>query len=212
MPLVYEWYDRVAITGHRVFPDPGGLYRGLDRLRAREYYFGGARGVDTKALQYISRTQPSSIRTVVVPNRLINQPVYARQIIKQHATRLIELKNTGPDRYFIRNRYIIDRSSHLRAFYDFRGKGGTLQGIEHARRTGKSFDVWPLQKFDKNEIMAMSENRFKHWMHTMRGLRVKLASIKGIIIQYMHNVGHTALAYWFPELAAQANPNLEAFW
>jgi len=149
---------------------------------------------------------------VVVPNRLINQPAYARQIIRRHANHIIELKNTGPDRFYIRNRYMIDRSDHLRAFYDFRGRGGTHQGIEYARRSGKSYDVWALNRFDKNEIMAMNETRFRGWMGKMRRLRVNLRCLKGIIIQYMHNVGHTALAYWFPELAWQANPTLESIW
>ncbi|MBA7572488.1 hypothetical protein ES708_14268 [subsurface metagenome] len=141
MPVGLKVSDIIAISGHRDYPDRASFLRGLDNLRAREYIFGGARGADSDALYHIARTQPKAIRTVIVPNRAIDQPVSARQITSQHATRVIELKNTGAGRFQIRNRAMVDRSTHLRAFYDFRGSGGTLNTIEYARSKGKSFDT-----------------------------------------------------------------------
>jgi len=210
MPGEVKSADVIAITGHRIYPDPGNLYRGLDRLKAREYLFGGARGVDTDGLKYIARTQPGSIRTVVVPNRVIDQPLISQEAIRSHASRVIELKHTGADRYQLRNKYLVDHSKHLRAFYDFRGRGGTLNTIDYARSSGKSFDVYPLNRFDKNEIMNMSEDEFRGWVKKMRDHRVHVMAIKGIILEYMYSVGQTALYYWFPEIVT--GQGLEKIW
>lgn len=200
MPEEVVSADVIAITGHRVYPDPANLYRGLDRLNAREYYFGGARGVDTDALNYISRTQPGSVRTVVVPNRVIDQPFISQEAIRLHATRVIELRNTGSDRYMIRNRFMVDKSTHLRAFYDFRGRGGTYNTIEYARSRGTNFDVYPLNGFNKNDVMNMSEKGFRTWTGMIRRYKVPLIYVKGIILEYMRQTGNTALSYWFPEI------------
>ena len=202
--------DVIAITGHRVYPDPANLYRGLDRLKAREYLFGGARGVDTDGLKYIARTQPGSIRTVVVPNQVINQPIIAQDAIRAHASRVIELGNPGPDRYMIRNKYLVDHSDRLRAFYDFRGRGGTLNTIDYARSQGKSFDVYPLNNFDKNVVMNLPEKEFRVWMGKMRFYKVRLSALKGIITSYFKSVGRTSLSYWFPEIVP--GQNLEKIW
>jgi len=202
--------DVIAITGHRVYPDPANLYRGLDGLKAREYLFGGARGVDSDGLKYMARTQPGSIRTVVVPNRLIDQPLVTQPITKTYATRVIELGNTGANRYQLRNQYIVDHSDRLRAFYDFRGRGGTLNTIDYARSQGKSFDVYPLNDFDKNTIMSMNEKDFNLWVTKMRGMKVRLSAVKSIITSYIQQAGQTKLGYWFPEIIP--GQNLEKIW
>ena len=210
MPGEVKSADVIAITGHRIYPDPGNLYRGLDRLKAREYLFGGARGVDSDGLKYMARTQPGSIRTVVVPNRVIDQPLISQDAIRAHASRVVELGNSGPGRYQIRNQYLVDKSDHLRAFYDFRGRSGTLNTIEYARSQGKSFDVYPLNAFDKNEVMGMSEVNFRAWMGKLRGNKVLLSAVKGIVVSYMKMTGHTSLPYWFPEITG--GQTLENVW
>jgi len=181
----YTVEDVIAITGHRDYPDRAALYRGLDNLRANEYIFGGARGVDSDALEYIKKTQPRSLRTVVVPDRVINQPAYAREMIRKNAIRVIELRNTGPDRFQIRNRYMVDRSSHVRAFYDFRGSGGTYNTIQYARRTGKPFSVQPMFNSDLNHFMRMSPEDFKEFVERAHEFEVPFLSIKGLIMNYL---------------------------
>ena len=176
--------DIIAITGHRVYPDPAALYRGLNNLRANEYLFGGARGVDNDALEYIAKTQPSAGRTVVVPNRLIDQPQVSQENIKIYAKRLVELKNTGSDRYFIRNRYMVDHSTHVQAFYDFRGSGGTYQTINYARSTGKSVEIWRLYNSDINQLLDLNEQEFMNLLIDMKEKNVNCSSIKGIAVEY----------------------------
>ena len=149
--------------------------------------FGGARGVDTDALEYISMTQPNSVRTVVVPNRLIDQPASARVIIEQHATRVIELGNSGYDRYQIRNQYMVDNSDHVKAFYDFRGRGGTYNTIQYAEKTGKSYSVQPLYDSDLNNCYKMSPEEFQEFVKTAHDFDVPLSSIKGLILDYLNH-------------------------
>ena len=174
----------IAITGHRDYTDPAALYRGLNTLKADVYLFGGARGTDCDALEYIAKTKPGSIRTVVVPNRLIDQPGEAQITIKRHATNVIELHNTGRDRYFIRNQYLVDHSTRVHAFYDFRGTGGTYQTIEYARSTGKEVEIWRLYPSDLNEFMRLDEQEFWQFLKDMRGSNVNLCSVKGIAMEY----------------------------
>ena len=182
MPTSYEYYDSIAITGNREYEDPAALYRGLDRIGARQYYFGGARGVDTDALRYISETQPESIRTVVVPNTVADQPVEAREAIRQYATNTIELKNSGANRYQLRNQFIVDKSDKTVGFYDYRGRGGTYQTINYARSQGKLLEVNPLIEFNQRDILSKSLIEQEDWVNDMHDLKTNLSSIKGIVL------------------------------
>ena len=179
--------DIVAISGHRDYQDRSSLYRGLDNLKAREYIFGGARGSDSDALEYIARTQPQSIRTVVVPNRLTDQPVSTINITKRYGTSTIELNNSGPDRFQIRNRFMVDRSTHLRAFYDYRGSGGTYNTIQYAQSTGKSYDVWSMLNFNNDDYLNLPEASFREWMKNSRSHKVNLSAVKGMIMSFFKN-------------------------
>jgi len=176
--------DVIAISGHRVYPDRAALYRGLDGLKAREYILGGARGIDSDALEYLSRTQPKSIRTVVVPNRAIDQPHYARQITSRNATRVIELKNTGTDRFMVRNRFMVDRAKHLRAFYDFRGHGGTYNTIQYARSKGVPVSISHMIETDVSKLHNLSEREFRNWIGSVRSSGTHLSAAKGIIMGF----------------------------
>ena len=212
MPQGLTVSDTIAITGHRVYPDRAALYRGLNSLRAREYIFGGARGVDSDALQYLSRTQPRSVRTVIVPNKLINQPASARAMITKNSTRLIELKNTGPDRFMIRNRNMVDRSTHLRAFYDFRGRGGTYNTIQYAKSKGKSFDVWSMKEFNINKFMQMKRAEFVNWFNHMKSLKVNLSALKTMIMQFILFVLQTTVELFLRSLGYVGVKTLEKAW
>jgi len=178
--------DIVAFSGHRIYTDRASFFRGLDDISAREYVFGGARGFDTDALEYIAKTQPHSIRTVVVPDKLINQPRYTIPITKKNSTSIIELKNTGLDRFQIRNRFMVDRSTHLRVFYDYRGTGGTYNTLQYAQSIGKSYDVWPLLNYNNDDYLNMSEESFREWMKTSRSHQVNLSAVKGIIMSFFN--------------------------
>jgi len=195
--------DTVAITGHRDFTDVGSLYRGLDRTNARQYVFGGARGIDSRALEYIGKTRPGSIRTVVVPNRLVDQPAEARAIIRKYSTHTIELKNRGFSRFQLRNNYMVNRSNAVRAFYDHRPTGGTINTIRYAQRVGKPVHVWSIKTVDMNRFNRMSPDKFITWMKEMRGLKVGLQAIKGIVINFMHNLAGGPGMSYIPEIKAE---------
>ena len=203
---------RIAITGHREYPDRSALFNGLDRLRAREYFFGGARGVDSDALQYIARTQPRSIRTVVVPNRVLDQPVQARAMIQRHATRVIELRNTGADRYMVRNRFMVDRSTRVHAFYDFRGRGGTYNTIEYARSIGRNVTVQPMISFNIDRYTSMTRPQFNAWVKSMRRHRVGLSSLKKILLHMIRNVYHTTVGDFSSGIGTPGVNTLEGMW
>ena len=212
MPAGLKVSDVIAISGHRDYPDRANFFRGLDNLRAREYIFGGARGADSDALQYLSRTQPNSIRTVIVPNRAIDQPLSARQITSQNATRVIELRNQGAGRFQIRNRVMVDRSTHLRAFYDFRGSGGTLNTINYAKSQGKSFDTWTLRRYNEAEFMKQSPKDFRAWFKTMRGFKVQLRAVKGLVLRYIKETLKTTVPGFLESLGHAGAKTLESIW
>ncbi len=202
----------IAITGHRDYPDRAALYRGLDGMNARQYYFGGARGIDTDALEYISRTQPGSVRTVVVPNRLSDQPLTAQGIIKRYSTNVIELKNTGPDRYMIRNRYMVNHSNKTNAFYDFRGRGGTFNTIEYAREKGKLGVVTNMRKYDVNEYRNMSKVKFHGMLKEMKRLKLNLSAIKMLILKIIIEVFKMTVQAFFKGLGYVGVKTIEQFW
>ena len=180
--------DVIAITGHRDYHDRAGLFRGLDNLQARKYYFGGARGADSDALEYIAKTQPGTTRTVVVPDRIVNQPAAAQGTTARYATEVIELKNKGMDRYQIRNRYIVDHSNRVAAFTDGRKSGGTYNTIQYAKSQGVPVDIKPIISMDKNVILNMNQADFEDWLRQCREARVPRTAIKSIFSEYMKGV------------------------
>jgi len=182
--------DIIGITGNRDYTDRAGLFRGLDRLQARQYIFGGARGADSDALEYIAKTQPVSTRVVVVPNRLGSQPVIAQQTTARYATEVIELKITGPDRYQIRNRYIVDHSNRVAAFTDGRKSGGTFNTIQYAESKGVPVDVQQMITFNRNSIMTMNNDEFIEWIGKAEKANVSRISIKGMVIEYVKGMEH----------------------
>lgn len=180
--------DFIAITGHRVYGDPGALYRGLDNLKASEYIFGGARGIDTDALNYMAETQPHVRRTVIVPNTVAAQPIEARHAIRLRAHNVIEMRNTGANRYQLRNEAMVRRSTHLRAFYDHRGSGGTFNTIEYAKRTGKPYSITTVHSVDVNRDMGLSFEKFRERQRVLTQHNVSVSSRKGTTVAYMKDL------------------------
>jgi len=176
----------IAITGNRDYADRAALLKGLDGLRADKYLLGGARGVDTDALQYLARTQPFSQRVVVVPNTLADQPAATIPITSRNASQIIELRNVGSDRYMIRNRYLVDNSDYLKAFTDLRGSGGTYNTIEYAKSTGRNYSLTVLLEQDLNKYLELSDGAFRLFMDQARANGVPLSAVKGIITSYFY--------------------------
>jgi len=204
--------DITAISGLRDYPDRSSLFRGLDNLHSNKYMFGGARGVDTDALEYIGRTQPWSQRIVVVPNRLVDQPRLTIPITRKYSTKIIELKNTGISRYQIRNRYMVDNSAHLRAFYDFRGSGGTYNTIQYAKSIGKSYDIWPMNEYDQDKFMKQTPKQFNAWFDKMRTSKVNLSSIKLLIIAFITKVLDMTVRAFIQAAGYIGTTTLEQLW
>ncbi len=191
MPEGYVVADIIAISGHRLYPDRAALFQGLDQLKARTYLFGGAQGIDTDALEYIAKTQPHSLRTVIVPNRLVDQPKLTIPITNKYSTSVVELGQTGPGRYMNRNRYLVNHSNHLRAFYDFRKSGGTYNTIEYARNTGRPLSITPMIEQDLNKYTAYTEKEMWEFLNTTQENKVPLTHVKAIITGYFRQrVGH----------------------
>lgn len=199
----------IAITGHRDYQDVGALYNGLDGLKAKQYFFGGARGVDCDALEYIARTQPGAIRTVVVPNTVSVQPLSSQRIITRYATEVIELRNTGADRFMIRNQYMVDHSTKVHAFYDFRGKGGTYNTIEYAKQTGKPFGVSNMMSYDFADYMNMRPEAFRGFIEQMRDHNVKLGSFKSILLGFLRKNYHGNMGAFAKDMGSPGAKSLE---
>lgn len=175
----------IAFTGNRDYADRAALFKGLDRVHADRYYFGGARGADTDALEYVARTQPASQRVVVVPNCLADQPIATQPVIRQNATDIIELRNTGPDRYQIRNRYMVDHADRVVAFTDGRKTGGTYNTVRYSLSQGKNVEFIQWFRFDVNEIYAKNEAELVKWILECKRENISQLSIKGMVVGAM---------------------------
>ena len=181
-------------------------------MSAKQYYFGGARGIDSDALEHIAKTQPQSIRTVVVPNRIIDQPVSSRAIIQKHATEIIELRNSGPDHYMIRNRYMVDNATRVNAFYDYRGRGGTFNTIEYARAEGKLGTVYSLSDYDIDEFHHMSRYEFHGVLNQMKRYNIQLSVVKNLILHMIIRIFYESVENFFKGLGYIGVKSLEQFW
>ena len=124
--------------------------------------FGGARGVDTLALQNArfirgSRTsQATPILFVIVPATVNDQPRKAREIIVSCADEIMEMRldPDNPDSYHRRNAKMLDRALALEgstrhvlclAFWDGK-KGGTADCVERAKLRGIPVQVVAVRR------------------------------------------------------------------
>lgn len=114
----------------------------------KHIYIGGARGIDTRALQIILglNLYDRPRLTIVVPFKLNDQPRETHFWTKK-ADELIELElpksNNGKfnfQAFQVRNIYMIDRSEHVLACHNG-GVGGTQNAIDYANLRGITVSV-----------------------------------------------------------------------
>jgi predicted Rossmann fold nucleotide-binding protein DprA/Smf involved in DNA uptake len=113
-------------TGHRPPEEYGAMF--ADYLapfahEATHFYLGGASGIDSLALLWLTAETNSEI-SVVVPGTVAEQPPDARQAVTTARERgrlgeLVELRHEGhpsAEAYHYRNRWMVDRSVFVIAF------------------------------------------------------------------------------------------------
>src|SRR3954470_1829082 len=115
------------------------------------FYIGGASGIDTLALLWLTHEAVAKI-TVVVPGTVSGQPVDAREAItaceSSGRTAVIELRHDGhpsAEAYHFRNRWMVDRSEFVIAFP--RGddrRQGTWYTADYAAERGKPRLIVPI--------------------------------------------------------------------
>lgn len=116
------------------------------------FYVGGASGVDTAALQWLAKNS-EAVLTVVVPCRIVDQPVGSAEVIdrlhgEERLADVVEMGATllGKAAYRARNRWMVDRSGLVIGFP--RGEesagGGTWYTLNYAAEQGKARLVVPL--------------------------------------------------------------------
>lgn len=116
------------------------------------FYVGGAPGVDTAALQWLAKNSEAAL-TVVVPCRIVDQPVGSAAVIdrlrgEERLTDVVEMGATllGKAAYHARNRWMVDRAGLVIGFP--RGGesvgGGTWYTLNYAAEQGKARLVVPL--------------------------------------------------------------------
>jgi hypothetical protein len=150
----------VAITGTRSVGDgPAGAlavaFEGYLRPFAdstAHFYVGGASGVDTAALQWLAKNSDSAL-TVVVPCRIIDQPVGSAEVIERlrdagRVADVVEMGATllGKAAYHARNRWMVDRCGFVIGFPrgDESAGGGTWYTLNYAAEQGRARLVVPL--------------------------------------------------------------------
>ena len=82
---------------------------------------------------------------VIVPDVVAAQPHDAREAIRLYADDVVEMRNpiTGYDNFFAyhaRNREMVDRATHVLAFWDGDVRTGTGSCLAYAARMGR--EVW----------------------------------------------------------------------
>jgi len=115
------------------------------------FYLGGAAGIDTAALDWLSRHTRAAL-TVVVPCRVSDQPDAAVDTITGWMTRgrLTEIVELDADRlgtcaYHARNRWMVDRSCFVIGFpRGVEPTSGTWYTVNYAADQGKPRLVVPL--------------------------------------------------------------------
>lgn len=153
----------LVVSGHRNVTknDMGVIHSSMREFIGYEEFdyivFGGARGTDTLALASALDLRQTGMKVptlvVVVPDRLVNQPVETRDISLK-ADRLIELKHpiTSEDHFWAlqhRNEVMVDLvfpEGHLLALWNTK-PSGTANAVRYARELGVDVSVRTLESF-----------------------------------------------------------------
>lgn len=150
----------VAITGTRSISDAPACELAelfLAYLRpfadsTAHFYVGGASGVDTAALQWLAQNSEAAL-TVVVPCRVVDQPVGSAEVIdslrgEDRLADVVEMGATllGKAAYHARNRWMVDQSGLVIGFPrgDESAGGGTWYTLNYAAEQGRARLVVPL--------------------------------------------------------------------
>ncbi|MBC8090435.1 MAG: hypothetical protein H7Y15_00485 [Pseudonocardia sp.] len=116
------------------------------------FHVGGASGVDTAALLWLAKNSEAAL-TVVVPCRLVDQPIGSAEVIdrlrgEERLADVVELGATllGKAAYHARNRWMVDHSGLVIGFPrgDESAGGGTWYTLNYAAEQGKARLVVPL--------------------------------------------------------------------
>lgn len=116
---------------------------------AAHFYVGGASGVDTAALQWLVKNSEAAL-TVVVPCRIVDQPVGSAELIDrlrgEERLDVVEMGATilGKSAYHARNRWMVDHCGLVIGFPRGDGSGGTWYTLNYAAEQGKARLVVPL--------------------------------------------------------------------
>ena len=120
----------------------------VNEFNIDEIYFGGARGVDTRALYWAHKyKKPNTKLIVVVPDTIDKQPAETRGYINTLADEVIELKNPitksdGFAAYQIRNEYMVNPCDLLISFWNGQKKNcGTYNCMEYATSKNKTIRI-----------------------------------------------------------------------
>jgi len=131
------------------------------RTRAR-WILGGAAGVDTMALDWLTRLENPGSGLVVVPTTVADQPREAQLSIQAARHRgvrveVIELchpSGPGPASWTARNEFMVDHSELVIGFpaTDLPDQSGTWETLEYARRRRRALltvpSSWPVRNAD----------------------------------------------------------------
>lgn len=115
------------------------------------FYIGGASGIDTLSLLWLTQEAKSKI-TVTVPGTVAGQPVDARQAIasceSSGRAEVVELRHDrhpSAEAYHFRNRWMVDRSEFVIAFpHGDDHSRGTWYTADYAAEQGKPCLIVPI--------------------------------------------------------------------
>jgi predicted Rossmann fold nucleotide-binding protein DprA/Smf involved in DNA uptake len=115
------------------------------------FYIGGACGIDSLALDWLTAHTAAAI-TVAVPCAVADQPIEAQQAISKATQRpagieVVELNHQqlGAESYHARNRWMVDRSSLVIGFpYGDDQRSGTWYTLNYAAEHGKARLIIPV--------------------------------------------------------------------
>lgn len=150
---------RIAITGSRTPLNAMDLDRAFATYlkpftgSQAQWFLGGAGGVDTSALVWLTANQNTGTLTVTVPVRLADQPTVARDAV-EHARAVGRLRNVhelqhpeglGEAAFNARNQWLVQQSEFVIGFpLSASDDGsGTWHTLKYARELGRATLVVP---------------------------------------------------------------------
>jgi len=145
----------VSTVGHRALDEYRELFEQYVRpfaAPATRFYLGGATGIDSLALFWLSGETQVAL-TVAVPAKVVDQPADARHAIAtaREVGRLDELVGLGGELrtpgYHSRNRWMVDRSDFVIGFprADNSTGSGTIYTLDYAASQAKPRLIVPVQ-------------------------------------------------------------------